>query len=132
MIGSLHVCRSCQTRDAVRRSSGPAASSDLQNSIAAMLRGLPDPAAFKVALGECLGPCSAGVRVAVTGSGRWGWLFQGLQPGADVDALAAFLLAWQAAPDGLPAKSDRPTRLLRKTIGRLPPSGVGDQPAGTV
>ena len=123
MTGVLHVCRSCQGCEAVRRVAGATASTELFEAITAMVRHIPDPTAFGVAAQECLGPCGAGVRIALTGTGRWGWLFQGLQPGADLEALASFLLSWCATPDGLPDKPQRPARLLRKTAGRLPPSG---------
>ncbi len=76
---------------------------------------------FQVVPRACFGPCGPEVRVAVTGPGRWGWLFQGLRPGADLDAFVAFLSAWLASVDGLPAEADR-AALLRKTVGRVPPS----------
>ena len=120
MTATLHVCRSCQGRDAVRRRSGSTASVDLRDAIAAMILDLPDPAAFEVIGQECMGPCGSGVRIALTGTDRWGWLFQDLQPGPDIEALAVFLQRWLAAPDGMPGKAERPARLLRKTIGRVP------------
>lgn len=124
MTAIVHVCRSCEGRDAVRRQGGMAAGAALRQALLAMVRMLPDPTAVEVVGQDCLGPCGPGVRVALTGLARWGWLFQDLRPGADIAALAAFLQAWQTAPDGVPAKADRPTRLMRKAIGRLPPSGA--------
>ena len=131
MTGTLHVCRSCQGREGIRRLSGATASSDLCDAFVAMVRNLPDLAALRVVTQECFGPCGSGVRVALTGPGRWGWLFQGLQPGPDLDALTSFLRVWQAAPDGVPDKLQRPARLLRKTVGRLPPSDILDGSAQT-
>jgi len=87
-----------------------------------MLRNLPGGSDFRVVPQACMGPCGAGVRLAVTRPARWGWLFQGLRPGPDLEAFATFLSAWRAAPQGVLAKAQRPPRLLRKTVGRIPPS----------
>ena len=122
MNATLHVCRSCEGRDAVRRRVGAGSGTALREALAALARALPDSFAVEVVSQDCLGPCGPGVRVALTGAGRWGWLFQDLQPGDDIAALAEFLRAWQTAPYGVPAKAERPARLVRKMIGRLPPS----------
>ncbi len=122
MTATLHVCRSCEGREAVRRRRGDAAGHGLREALTAMLRALPRAARFEIVSQDCMGPCGAGVRVALTGPGRWGWLFQDLEPG-DMEALGSFLVAWHTAADGVPAKAERPSRLLRKTVCRLPPSG---------
>jgi len=124
MTAVLHVCRSCEGREAVRRRHGGTSGMALRAAIEEMILALPDHSTFDVISQDCMGPCGLGVCVALTAPGRWGWLFQDLQPGEDVAALAEFLTAWRVAPHGVPAKTDRPTRLVRKTIGRLPPSGT--------
>ncbi len=122
MSGTIHVCASCQTRDAVRRSAGEAGGAALLAAIAARLRDTPLGPSFDIVPQACLGPCGAGVRLAVTGEGRWGWLFQGLDPAVDLEAFMMFLDSWRHSPDGVLAKAERPPCLLRKTVGRLPPS----------
>lgn len=119
MIGTIHVCKSCQGRKVVQR--GAQGDIDLLAAIAARVREMPGGVAFQVVPQACFGPCGPEVRVAVTGPGRWGWLFQGLRPGVDLDAFVTFLAAWRASEEGLPAKADR-VALLRKTVGRIPPS----------
>jgi predicted metal-binding protein len=70
--------------------------------------------------GPCLGACGDDTRLALTGAGRWSWLFQGLDAETDMPAFSLLLAAWLAALDGLAAKADRKALLVR-TVGRVPP-----------
>jgi predicted metal-binding protein len=130
MIGTIHIRHGCQDRDPVRRQSGAGSGAALRTTIAARLAAPPWDDAFAIVPESCMGPCGAGLRLAVTGPGRWGWLFEGLHAESDLDAFLQFLAAWRAAPNGVPAKAERPARLSRKTVGRLPPSAARVHPIG--
>lgn len=121
MRASIHVCRSCAGRAAVRAADPEAAG--LPAALHAMLGALPGGNAFTVVPQACMGPCGDGQRVALTAPGRWGWLFQGLEAG-DMATFARFLAAWRDSPDGVPAKASRPAGLAPRLVGRLPPSGA--------
>ena len=110
---TLHICATCPDRAVVRSGAGDA----LSTALAA----IATPLGIAVAAEGCMGPCGRGVRVALTGAGRWGWLFQGLDPATDIDAFVHFLAAWQSAPGGQVAKRDR-IGLQMRIVGRLPPS----------
>ncbi len=106
--GTLSVCASCEGRQA---------GAPLLQALTACAAG----SGVLVTHGPCLGPCGAGVRVALTGNGRWSWLFQGLDPDRDMADFARFLAAWTASPTGEVAKSAR-LSLVPRTIGRTPPA----------
>ncbi len=108
-VGTVHVCASC---------TGRLGEADIFTALAARL----DSSVIALGRQPCFGPCGKGVRLAVTGPGRWGWLFEGLGAEDELEPFLAFLAAWRAAPDGVPPKAARPAVLMRKAVGRLPPS----------
>lgn len=110
----VHVCETCRKRDLAR------GEADIVPALAAMLDDVTE-AAFELVPQSCLGMCAPGANLAVTGPGRWGWLFRELRPGEELAAFAVFLRAWLAHPEGLPPKSARPACLRPCTVGRLPP-----------
>lgn len=103
----LSVCASCEGRGA-------------EGAVLVALREAAAGTGIEVVAGPCLGPCGQGVRVALTGAGRFGWLFEGLDAAADMAAFTRFLAEWVRAPDGLVAKRDR-ILLMARTVGRVPP-----------
>ncbi len=112
MSAAIHVCRGCKPR---RGTPGGEA----------LLAALEEWAAegdVRIVPHACLGPCGVPGRIVVSGPGRWSWLLAGIAPGADLDALGAFMTAWRQAPVGLVAKNDRPERLRPKILGRVPPA----------
>ena len=125
MTATIHVCVSCQDRGPVLASQGEGGSQVLIDALRQQLGKAMPASAFVITPQSCFGPCGRGVRLAVAGPGRWGWLFEALRPGDDLDAFSQFLTAWLASPDGVVAKSDCPARLFRKTVGRVPPSDGG-------
>lgn len=102
----LHVCTGCKGGAAL---------------LAALTAGCADMTGARCHGFTCLGGCTSRGRVSVAASGRWGWLFGGIDGDADLADLRAFILAWRAAPDGLVAKKDRPEPLRKRILGRMPP-----------
>ena len=117
MDTKIHVCRGCKPRD-----NAPGG----EALLASLLVFAAGDADVEVVPYPCLGPCGAPGRVVLSGPGRWCWLFAGLAPGADVDALGNFLATWRQAPAGLVPKIDRPERLRPKILGRVPPLHPAD------
>jgi predicted metal-binding protein len=124
VTAAIHICQTCLDRDASK--AGAEGTQDFARALEALLARMPEGVDFQLVRQSCLGMCKPDANVAVTGPGRWAWLFHGLQAGADLAEFAAFLALWHAEPQGLPPKQARPPGLRRKTAGRLPPgSGVG-------
>ena len=112
MSPTIHVCRGCKPRGGTP--GGEVLLAELESWAA--------EGDVRIVSHACLGPCGVPGRVVVSGPGRWSWLLAGIAPGADIEALGAFIAAWREAPAGLVAKNDRPERLRQKILGRVPPA----------
>lgn len=113
MTAVIHVCTGCPGRDASSRL-GPALADALEAAMAG-------DAKIVVRRYPCLGGCARGGRLSIAEAGRWSWLFAGLTPGLDLDALLTFIGRWRAAPAGFLTKEERPAALRGRIIGRVPP-----------
>jgi predicted metal-binding protein len=121
MSADLHVCTGCRDRDRERRKAGLGGGPALLAAIRLEIgRRLP-AAGIDVVGHDCLGACPRRGRASIAGSGRWSWLFAGLDAETDVPALCDFVGRWLAAQDGLVAKADRGATLRSKILGRVPP-----------
>jgi len=80
---------------------------------------------IRVETASCLNVCDRPIALALSGAGRDSYLFAGVDPGRDVDDLAALLrLYLRAAPtitDARPAG-----RLRHCLVGRIPAPEPGD------
>ena len=115
---TLHVCVTCrageQGDDIVR------AGRRLHDAlIEAQGRG-DSTRAFRVAEVECLSNCNRGCSAALTGPGRWSYIYGDLNE-TSVDDLLTGAARYAATPDGLVPWRERPTIFRKGVIARIPP-----------
>lgn len=124
MTATVHVCVSCRDHDPALREAGLGGGAALHE---AMARELAAPG-LVVAAAPCLGACRGGGRVVLADPAKWGWLIEGIDSAADRAALAVFVRAWHASPNGRVAKPDRPEWTLGRVLGRYPPAVPQEDP----
>lgn len=76
-------------------------------------------------LANCNRPCSAAIRR----NGAWTYVFGGLEPGRDADALIEGAKLFAHSGDGLMPWRGRPEVLKRGLIARVPPIGYEEESA---
>ena len=75
---------------------------------------------FRVAEVECLSNCNRGCSAALTGPGRWSYIYGDLNE-TSVDDLLTGAARYAATPDGLVPWRERPTIFRKGVIARIPP-----------
>ena len=119
---TLHVCTTCKVAAA-----GPECAPEqrgrplydmLEREIAA--RGLG--AAIRLEQVECLSVCKRPATVAVSGAGRWTYVWGDLETSRDCATLLDGILAYRAAPAGIIPWRERPQIFKSGVVARLPPS----------
>lgn len=70
---------------------------------------------------RCLANCNRACSAAIRREGAWTYVFGGLEPGRDADALIEGAKLFACAPDGLMPWRGRPESLKRGLIARVPP-----------
>jgi predicted metal-binding protein len=117
----LLVCTTCRTADAPR--DAPPAGQALFEQLQARLGDTPAPLLRGIA---CLAACPRACSVALQAPGKNCYVFGELTPDADsVQAVLAIAHQHAESPEGVLAWAQRPERLRRGLIARLPP------PSGT-
>jgi len=106
----ITVCTSCREKGDEYR---PGA--DL---IAALKEELPE--GFEVAGVQCMAGCSRPCTVAYQASGKATYLFGDISLGEDLNDLKAFAAQYRALEDGWCSSVDRPGKLRRTTLARVP------------
>ena len=116
---TLHVCVTCLAGE--DRETVPRAGRRLHDALADALRRQDDPPRFRIVEAECLSNCNRGCSVALTGPGRWSYVYGDLNQ-TSVDDLLAGALRYAAITDGLVPWRERPTIFRKGVIARIPPS----------
>jgi predicted metal-binding protein len=78
-------------------------------------------ASFRIAEVECLSNCNRGCSAALTGPGRWSYIYGDLNE-TSVDDLLTGVSRYAATADGLVPWRERPTIFRKGVIARIPPS----------
>ena len=114
MTVTLFVCTTCRA--------GQPVAEGCQTPGATLAAALADaaPAAVRVTPVECLSACDNGCTVALSGPGRWSYVYGYMTP-ADAPAIAAGAAAYAAAPDGLVPWRERPVIFRKQSLARIPP-----------
>ncbi len=115
MAAKLHVCMTC--RAGLPLPDGEVAPGARLH--AALLAADP-PAGVEIIPVECLSACSQGCSVALTGPGKWSYVY-GRLTDADAADILAGAAAYAATPDGLVPWRDRPVIFRKQSLARIPP-----------
>lgn len=115
----MHVCVTCRAGE--EQETAPRAGRRLHDALADAQRRQSDPASFRILEAECLSNCNRGCSVALSGPGRWGYVYGDLGE-ASVDDLLAGASRYAATVDGLVPWRERPTIFRKGVIARIPPS----------
>lgn len=83
---------------------------------------LAEPVALRTI--RCMSQCKRPCVVALSGPGRFTYLFGDLDPGTDAAAVVETLRLYVAKPDGFMERAERPHALRAGVLGRVPPLGA--------
>ena len=116
MTVTLHVCTTCRM--------GLPVSGDEPRPgarLLAALRAAGAPEGVRIVPVECLSGCDHGCNIALTGPGRWSYVYRGMDPEAHVADILAGAAAYAATPDGLVPWRERPVIFRKQSLARIPP-----------
>lgn len=119
IAATLHVCVTCLAGE--DRETVPRAGRRLHDALADAQRRQDVPSRFRIVEAECLSNCNRGCSVALTGPGRWSYVYGDLGE-ASVDDLLAGASRYAATKDGLVPWRERPTIFRKGVIARILPS----------
>ena len=75
---------------------------------------------FDIKPAQCLTNCKSGCSVALSGSGRWGYVYGNLDPETMITDLCDLAARYANTTDGIVAWRERPESLRRNVIARIP------------
>ena len=115
---TLHICVTCRAGEkddtAVRHGRR------LHDALTEAQRRQDGAPGFRIVEVECLSNCSRGCSAALTGPGRWSYIYGDLNE-ASVDDLLTGAARYAATTDGLVPWRERPTIFRKGVIARIPP-----------
>lgn len=116
---TLFVCTTCQIKsDSGDSAKGPRPGQrlfdDLQN------QNWPDGVEIQAV--ECLSACDFGCNIALTGPGRWSYVYSRLDPQNDIAQIVEGVTAYAASDDGIVPWRQRPRIFRKQSIARIPPT----------
>ena len=117
MTVTLHVCITCRA--------GEPADADMPRPGQRLHHALADlgaPAGVRIVPVECLSACDNGAAVALSGPGRWSYVYGRMTP-ADAPEILAGAAAYAAATDGIVPWRARPMIFRKRSLARIPPIG---------
>lgn len=74
-----------------------------------------------VELVECLSVCKRPCTVALSGAGRWTYVYADVDPESGADLLIGFARQYRATEDGIVPWRERPEPIRKGVVARLPP-----------
>ena len=110
----VHICATCRSEAEPDHTIGQR----LRHEITAALG--EDHPDIIVSMVECLSVCKTPGAVAISGAGRWTYVYAGLDAAIDAAPLADGLIKYAATEDGLVPWRQRPDVMKRKVIARIP------------
>jgi predicted metal-binding protein len=116
---TLYVCVTCRAGE--EGEATPRAGRRLHDALADAQRRQHGSPNFRIVEIECLSNCDRGCSVALTGPGRWSYIYGDLGQ-ASVDDLIAGAARYAATEDGLVPWRERPAIFRKGVIARVPPS----------
>ncbi len=121
---TLYVCVTCLGGE--DRNIEPRAGRRLHDALVEAQRRLDEPPRFRIVEAECLSNCNRGCSAALTGPGRWSYVYGDLGQ-ASVDDLLVGASRYAATADGLVPWRERPVIVRKGVIARIPPSAEPGQ-----
>jgi predicted metal-binding protein len=116
---TLYVCVTCRAGE--EGEATPRAGRRLHDALTDAQRRQDASPRFRIVEAECLSNCNRGCSAALTGPGRWSYIYGDLSE-ASVDDLLIGASRYAATEDGLVPWRERPTIFRKGVIARLPPS----------
>jgi predicted metal-binding protein len=116
---TLYVCVTCRAGE--EGDATPRAGRRLHDALTEAQRDQDVASGFRIVEAECLSNCNRGCSVALTGPGRWSYIYGDLSQ-ASVEDLLAGASKYAATEDGLVPWRERPTIFRKGVIARIPPS----------
>ncbi|MGB3148147.1 MAG: DUF1636 domain-containing protein [Paracoccaceae bacterium] len=116
MSVTLHVCTTCRM--------GSEIAEDGSRPGAQLLAALADkgaPEGVRIVPVECLSACDHGCNIALSGPGRWSYVYGRMDPARDVADILAGAAAYAATKDGLVPWCERPVIFRKQSLARIPP-----------
>ena len=117
MTVTLHVCLTCRAGPPVPEGQPVPG----QCLMAALLRH-PDPPGVTIRPVECLSACSNGAAIALSGPGRWTYVY-GQMSETDAPEIMAGARAYAQTPDGIVPWRERVAIFRKRSLARIPPLG---------
>jgi predicted metal-binding protein len=115
----LHVCVTCrQAADADDKALRPGAI--LHRALTEALEHLDAPR-VRVEAVECLSVCKRPCTIAVSGPGRWTYIYGDLNAETSVETILDGLRRYAATSDGLVPWRERPEAFRKGVVARIPP-----------
>jgi predicted metal-binding protein len=115
----LHICVTC------RQAGGPDDKALRPGAVLhrALSDALAEPGApaVRVEAVECLSVCKRPCTIAVSGPGRWTYIYGDLDSEISVDTIIEGLRLYAATPDGLVPWRERPEAFRKGVVARIPP-----------
>jgi predicted metal-binding protein len=115
---TLHVCVTCRAGEEGEDSVRPGRR--LHDALTEAQRRQHGAPGFRIAEVECLSNCNRGCSAALTGPGRWSYIYGDLNESC-VDDLLTGASRYAATADGLVPWRERPTIFRKGVIARIPP-----------
>ncbi len=116
MTVTLHVCTTCRMGQTIPEEDVRPGARLLEALEAA---GAPD--GVRIVPVECLSACDHGCNIALSGPGRWSYVYRGLDPDEHVADILAGVAAYAATSDGIVPWRDRPVIFRKQSLARIPP-----------
>ncbi|WP_134724779.1 DUF1636 family protein [Paracoccus luteus] len=115
MTITLHVCTTC-------RSGQPVAPGEPTpgQALFRALAGQGGRRGVRIVPVECLSACDNGCTVALSGRGRWSYVYGRMTP-ADAPDIMDGAASYAATADGLVPWRERPVIFRKQSLARLPP-----------
>ena len=115
----LYVCVTCRAGE--EGEAIPRAGRRLHDALTEAQRNQDGAPRFRIVETECLSNCNRGCSVALTGPGRWSYIYGDLNQ-TSVDDVLTGASNYAATEDGLVPWRERPTIFRKGVIARIPPS----------
>lgn len=124
MATTLHVCTTCRGTAAapLAEEAAPRPGALLAHALAA----LPVPEGVTVVPVECLSACTQGCAIALSGPGKWSYVFGRLEA-RDAETILTGAGRFEAAEKGLIPWRERPEIFRKQCLARIPPQNVPSQ-----